>query len=125
MSLQDYIAKKGSEELLSFTMKPFREALTWLNVKGMKKPLTPSIKFWIKIQLIREPFSTEDLLSLKLRNPRKPSTHLMKSCSLSLGTPIPSIEKEPVLQFSVNLKKPLKPTKVRLKFPRISLKPGI
>jgi hypothetical protein len=106
-------------------MKPFTEALTWLNAKGTKKPLTHSIKFWIKTQLIREPFSTGDLLSLKLKTPRKPSTHLMKSCSLNLGTPMPSIEKEPVLQFWVNLKKPLKPTKVHLKFLLISLKPGI
>jgi hypothetical protein len=60
-------------------MKPFREALTWLNIKDMKKLLIHSTKFWIKTQDIQEPFLTGDLLSLKLKKPRKPSIHLMKS----------------------------------------------
>jgi hypothetical protein len=106
-------------------MKPFREAWTWLNAKSMKKQLTHSIKFWIKIQAIRKPFSTGDLLSSKLKNPRKPSTHLMKSCSLNPETPPPYTKKEPLLLFSGDLKKRLKPMKVPLRFPRIPLKPGI
>jgi len=80
-------------------MKPLKEALTWLNTKDTKKPLTHSIKFWIKTQVIKEPFLTGDLPSLKLKKPRKPSIHLMKSCSSSPGTPMPFIEKGPVLQL--------------------------
>jgi hypothetical protein len=106
-------------------MKPFREALTWLNIKSMKKPLTHSTKSWIKTRIIRKPFSIGDLFFLKLKNPRKPSIRSTKSCSSSLKTPMPSLGKEFVLQILVSVKKPLKPMKVPLKFLRITLKPGI
>ena len=125
MSLQGYTAKGNRRNYLSLTMKPFREALTWLNKKSMKKPLTHSTGFWTKTRIIRKLFSIGDLFFLKLKNPRKPSIHSMKSFSLSLKTPMPSIEKEVVLQLWVSLKKPLKPMKVPLKFLRIILKPGI
>jgi hypothetical protein len=43
-------------------MKPFKEALIWLNTGDMKNRLISSIKYWKKIQTIKELFLTEDIL---------------------------------------------------------------
>jgi len=37
-------------------MKPFNEALTWSNTKGMKNQFLFSTEFWKKIPGIQEPF---------------------------------------------------------------------